>query len=353
MADKTEIAWCDSTFNPWIGCTKVSPACDHCYAQVLMDQRMGRAKWGAGHPRARTSADNWKQPLRWNARGFYACANCGGRNDGRDGMDRDGAGTWKCKSCGSERLNPTRRRVFCASLADVFDNEVPPQWRADLFKLIGDTSNLDWLLLTKRVGNVARMIPFGWQEFGMPPNIWIGATICNQSEADRDVPKLLRVPARVRFLSIEPMLGPIDLRAARALPLRAQLGFGDQVLFDGTLPAVNWVIVGGESGPKARPMHPDWPRSLRDQCASAGVALHFKQHGEWACAGTEPIHPKAARLPGNLCRIETPGQPDRYSAVSYDGRTRYRIERVGKPTAGRLLDGRTHDEFPGADGRKG
>jgi len=286
MATDTKIEWCDSTFNPWIGCTKVSQGCDHCYAERQMDKRLGQVRWGNGQPRLRTSANYWRQPLRWNALGLV-CADCGWRNDNGD---------CPCGQVGAiGKLR--RRRVFCASLADVFDTEVPDGWRADLFSLIRATPNLDWLILTKRIGNVQRCIDsacgragvlgevgsrnasdtwgmlFDWPR-GLPPaNVWLGATVVNQDEAARDIPKLLATPAARRFLSVEPLLGPIDLTFA--MPSRTtQHGLPNRSL--------DWVICGGESGPGARPMNPDWVRSLRDQCRAAEVPFFFKQWGAWA-----------------------------------------------------------------------
>src|SRR5574337_1981837 len=291
MSERTGISWCDSTFNPWYGCTKVSPACDHCYAERLMDKRMHSVQWGAGKPRVRTSAENWRQPLRWNAKRFMQCEDCGWRGE----ADAELVG---CGACGSIELSDTRRRVFCAALADVFDNEVDEAWRQDLFRLILKTPHLDWLVLTKRIGNARSMLasvmcqldPRGKYPFPLP-NVWLGATICNQDEADRDVPKLLATPAAVRFLSVEPMLGPITLPSMRcdhgSVP--GPGGAGGVTCTDcggcgdrgnsGCL-RLHWVICGGESGPHARPMHPDWVRSLRDQCAAAGVAFHFKRSEE-------------------------------------------------------------------------
>jgi len=187
MAENTKIEWADHTFNPWIGCTKVSPACDNCYAEAMMGHRYGRVNWGPGEDRARTGSANWSQPLAWN---------------------RKAAATG------------TRPFVFCASLADVFDNEVPIAWRIELFDLIRSTPDLDWLLLTKRIGNAEKMLDEagGWAGVfsggglrSTLPNVWLGATVANQEEAARDIPKLLATPAAVRFLSIEPMLGRIDL----------------------------------------------------------------------------------------------------------------------------------------------
>jgi len=226
MAETTDISWAHSTFNPWIGCTRVSPGCDHCYAATLMDTRYGRVKWGAGEARQRTKT--WDQPRRWNK-----LAAASGK-------------PW---------------RVFCASLADVYDNEVPAEWRADLFDLIHETPALTWMLLTKRIGNLRSM---HWP----PPSVWLGITVVNQEEADRDIPKLLGAAPQVakRWLSCEPLLGPL-----RLAPYFNRAAADD--------PAVDWVIVGGESGPGARAMNPDWVRDIRVQCADYGVPFHFKQWG--------------------------------------------------------------------------
>jgi len=355
MADTTAIEWCDSTFNPWLGCTRVSPACDDCYAARSTPARTLGVAWGPGEPRHRTSADTWAKPTQWNSRGFYACANCGSRNEGRDATDRDGAGTWACRACGSERLQRVRRRVFCASLADVFDNEVPDQWRVDLFKLIAATPNLDWLLVTKRIGNLARMLG-DWQTVPLLPNIWLGITVVNQAEADRDVPKLLRVPAAVRFLSVEPMLGPVDLERPRPGPDLDQ-GGGQMICQPWLIQSgIDWVICGGESGPKARPMHPDWARSLRDQCAAAGVAFNFKQWGQWVeVDGDKPTRTVrvesdigetlASRCDGfiSLAGEFVRSMDDATTDDPYRG-----LRRIGKKASGRVLDGSTHDGFPGA-----
>lgn len=347
MADKSNIEWTDSTFNPWIGCTKVSPACEHCYAEVSTPSRTRSVKWGAGQPRQRTSAGNWAMPLRWNAKPFYACESCGWRGE----YGEDSTRLRVCLECAG-KLVPARRRVFCASLADVFDNEVPDQWRADLFALIRATPNLDWLLPTKRIGNVDRMIADAvgalprdarsgtGQHNHTPmaewpwPNVWLGATICNQAEADRDIPKLLRVPAAVRFLSVEPMLGFVNLRwewVSRGRPLGGgpMCNLREPWKAPEPAPAVDWVIVGGESGPHARPMHPDWARSLRDQCTAADVPFLFKQWGDWW-----PI----SRTDG---RHELPfGEYDVHSLPPYG------FIRRGKKAAGRELDGFTHNGYP-------
>ena len=227
MGEVPKIEWCDHTFNPWIGCTKVSPACANCYAEAMMDTRYGRVHWGAGEDRSRTSPANWQLPRRWNKQAALA------------GGDRP--------------------YVFCASLADVFDNEVDPRWRYDLFKLIEETPALIWLLLTKRIGNVMKMTDPGAGNRPLPRNAAVGATMANQEEYDRDRMKLWEVKERLEplftFGSFEPMLGPIIL---------------DEY-------APDWIICGGESGKTPREMQPQWPRDLRDGSARFNRAFFMKQ----------------------------------------------------------------------------
>lgn len=367
MAENTKIEWADSTWNPWIGCTKVSPACDHCYAEAQMDTRMGRVEWGSGKPRARTSAAYWRQPLLWNERAdnFRQCGACGWRGDI---IIRAEPIPMPCPKCGAVDHLPARRRVFCASLADWLDNEAPIDWLADLLSLIAATPNLDWLLLSKRIGNwrariaqaedyiATRMlngrgdncgwtIASNWLAGEAPRNVWLGATVVNQVETDRDVPKLLSVPAKVRFLSIEPMLGQIDLR-------RAFFGHCPTHDFPGGFclqrrhPGVQhlgWVICGGESGPHARPMHPDWPRSLRDQCAEAGVPFLFKQWGEWAPRGPESMgYPPVDSVP----RIRLTNRGENGQDLGAKGGDQCWMQRAGKKATGRLLDGVEHNGVP-------
>lgn len=225
MGENSKIEWTKHTFNPWIGCTKVSPACDGCYAEAMMDHRYGRVKWGG--ERKRTSPANWRKPIAWN------------------------------------KAAEGRTYVFCASLADVFDNQVDPEWRHDLFDLIWATPKLTWLLLTKRIGNVAAMTaPASRYPRIWPENAAIGVTIANQEEYDRDIGKLASVKRAFSpiftFASMEPLLGPI--------------------VIDDRAP--DWVIVGGETDQgqhKARASDPDWFRSLRDQCAGIGRAFFMKQ----------------------------------------------------------------------------
>lgn len=294
MSELSNIEWCDSTFNPWVGCTPIAPACDFCYAERWA-KRSGMVQWG-NHPRRRTSAALWRQPLKWQAE----------------------ASAWFA-------LHFRRRRVFCASLADVFDNQVPPEWRADLWALIRATPDLDWLLLTKRPMNIAGMKPAYWDD--LRDRIWLGTTVEDQEHADRNIPHLLGHDSAVRFISVEPMLGPIDLQLHRVDGLAVDslchdCGDRHEGRCEDTL---DWVIAGGESGPHARPSDSRWFRSLRDQCAVAGVPFLFKQWGEWKAA-PEIID---ARGPG-FHRFD-------------DGCW---VQRTGKRAAGRLLDGVQHDGFP-------
>ncbi len=374
MANTTKIQWCDSTFNPWIGCTRVSPACDDCYAARSTPARTRDITWGAGQPRQRTSEGNWKLPLRWNNQEFVQCPACGWRGDWAEADKRHG----RCPECNHlpELYIQARRRVFCASLSDWLDNEVPIEWLVDLLDLIRRTPNLDWLLLTKRIGNWRNRIETAQQHLALsnsavgalrdwiadwlnkkaPANVWLGATVVNQAEADRDIPKLLQVPARIRFLSVEPMLGVIDLANLPSISGIGRhldaLGYDDPTADAGVL---HWIICGGESGPEARPMHPDWVRSLRDQCADAGVPFLFNQCGElvpWSeCYHTfadgsscADLDPDCRRWP-QVARVTQSGGNGRLLNDCDGGCDAY-MQRVGKDIAGNLLDGRQHLEWP-------
>jgi protein gp37 len=226
MAENSKIEWTDHTFNPWIGCTKVSPGCDHCYAEALA-KRYGWAEWGPHGERKRTSEANWRKPRQWA---------------------KAARGTGK------------RPRVFCASLADVFDNQVPEEWRAQLFDMVEETPELDWLLLTKRPENLDRFFPMGvWQ------NVWLGATCEDQERYDRRWPILRDInPTGVHFISYEPAIGPLRLHNGPDQP--------------------DWVICGGESGPGARLMDPNWAAAIKRDCEVAGVYFFMKQ-----MTGKKPI----------------------------------------------------------------
>lgn len=259
MGENSGIEWTHHTFNPWWGCAKVSPGCDHCYAESWANRTGWPDLWGTHAEMAlrRTfdgddSKQHWREPFRWNK---------------------------KAEAAG------VRERVFCASMADVFDNHrAVPEERERLWDVIHKTPHLDWLLLTKRIGNVKRMLPAAWLT-KMPRNVWLGISVVNQEEADRDIPRLFEIPAAVRFLSCEPLLGPIDLEYPPSIwpdgPPRCCSGIDcgcqgkpvDPPLIWG----IHWVIVGGESGHHARPLNELWAHGIRNDCAVHRVPFFFKQ----------------------------------------------------------------------------
>ena len=233
MAEDSKIEWTDHTFNPWIGCTKVSPGCQHCYAETLAG-RYGWAEWGKGNPRKRTSVANWKKPIQWNKQAI-----------------KDG----------------TRPKVFCASLADWLDHEVPIAWFVDLLDLIFECPHIDWLLLSKRVDQwnerMREALEYSdndpliaeWWHGSEPGHILPGTSAEDQKHWDKRVPHLMKIPAKIHFVSAEPLLGPIVMGDHRP----------------------EWLIVGGESGPGARPMDMEWPLSLEEQCGFDKTAFFMKQ----------------------------------------------------------------------------
>lgn len=276
MAKNSSIEWTHHTFNPWWGCHRVSPACDNCYADVWA-RRLGQHLWGARETRRFFGDDHWREPLRWNA---------------------------------EARAQGRHARVFCASMADVFE------WRSDLnehrarlWQLIKQTPNLDWLLLTKRPQHILRMSPWG---HNWPNNVWVGTTVENQRVADLRLPLLLTVPARIRFLSCEPLLGPVNIG-----PWFNRPGYHP----------IDWVIAGGESGAHSRPTHPDWASLLLDQCQRAQVPFHFKQWGHWA--------------PADL--IEGDSNP---TLLRFANERSVTMISAGKKRAGRILEGTTWNGLP-------
>lgn len=297
MGADTKIEWARHTHNPWLGCERLSPACDHCYAADWA-KRYGEAHLWQGQ-RRRTSEQVRRQPYRWNRAALAA---------------------------------GERHRVFCGSLMDVFDNQVPPEWRADLFRTIEATQALDWMLLTKRPQNITKMlaacvepidgdVPFGPLHAWPYPNVWLGTTIEDRKRLV-NADHLRTVPAAVRFLSIEPLLG--------------DLGEID-------LTGIHLVIVGGESGPDARPMHPDWVRSILRQCIAAGVAFFFKQWGEWI-AGEVFSEGKSGGLARHQDGLAHGGKQSHWWSGDCWGGVISTC--VGKKAAGRLLDGVEHNAMP-------
>ncbi len=271
LAKNSRIEWTTHTFNPWWGCVKVSPACKHCYAEAWA-KRVGSRVWGIKAERRFFGDKHWAEPIKWDT----AAAEAG-----------------------------ERPRVFCASMADVFeDRRDLDDARLRLWELIEATPNLDWLLLTKRPELVRKMVPWGQS---WPTNIWLGTTVEDQEWAEERLPHLAEIPAAVRFISAEPLLGPLNI--SRWL--------GEHI---------DWVITGGESGPKARPSSPSWFLDLLNQCMASEVPFHFKQWGDWA--------------PGqglNLAKAR--------ASHAADGTM---MLRVGKKAAGRVLDGAIWDGLPKA-----
>ena len=267
MGDTTKIEWTDHTFNPWLGCTRVSEGCRFCYAETLTT-RYGWAKWGPGQARKRTSTANWKKPLSWN------------RKAESDGI---------------------RRRVFCASLCDIFDHEAPAGAREDLWNLIGNCRALDWQLLTKRPQNIANYLPPDWGYYGWP-HVWLGTTTEDQAAYDIRWPILSAIPAAVHFISYEPAIGPLTT--------------------DGFCTVPDWIIIGGESGNGARTMNPAWARDLVAQCGHPLSIPVF--HKQWGTYWSNPL-------------------------VFELGHTQVHAKRFDPPSNGKgggLIDGRLLREFP-------
>ena len=392
MAENSLIGWTDHTFNAWEGCTKVSPGCANCYAEERA-KRYGSAEWGPNGTRRVKAESGWKEPLKWqreavacNVRPRVFCASLADVFEDWQGLMVDTAGrtVYVCNECGAWRAIED---ICCGPNAHfpLTMNDV----RARLFRLIDATPNLDWLLLTKRPENFARFLPpssSSLVEFaddgpvGVRRNVWLGVTVENQEQADRRIPLLLSTPAKLRFLSVEPMLGPVDLRpkAPDAYSLLGRFygkhGFdpaGMQPAADRVLncfPQIDWVIIGGESGANARPMHPVWARALRDQCKAAGVPFYFKQWGEWC---PSDIAPEPDPVPTTILKgspaecVVMKRPPVSFKVVKPDGGDRLFnvsgrfsgespttgdcwMHKVGKKAAGRLLDGILWDEFPTA-----
>lgn len=311
MGENSKIEWTHHTWNLWRGCTEVSPACDHCYARELAKRNPAvLGQWGPDAPRVLGKEDYRGLPQKWNE---------------------------QAKAAGE------RRRVFSLSMGDWLDEEAPAEWLAELCDMVRMTPWLDWQLLTKRPQNFMRRITEAmvrydvsgqtgvlykwmkdWRDGKPPANVWVGTTVEDQTRAEERIPHLLKIPARVRFLSCEPLLGPIDLVAVRRRI--------------GPLGQNWWVIAGGESGHHARPMHPEWVRGLRDQCEAARVAFFFKQWGEWAPAGFGDAGAKLVRLTGEVGEVRADTCDEVRGSVV--------MRRATKRAAGRRLDGREWSGFP-------
>lgn len=313
MGEHTHISWADHTFNPWIGCMQISPACDGCYALNLMDTRLGRVEFGGPGrgvgTRSRTTPANWRKPLKW---------------------DR------QAKEAG------TRPFVFGGSLMDPFDNAVPAEWRREYFdQVIRPTRNLVWLLLTKRPQNIVPMVEAAG---GLPPNVALGTTAEDQARWDTNVPALIAAQVAFwakgamplfSFVSMEPLLERVLVRTARVTDaIRRNLPQMRYEFFDPLHPhqfeplKLHWIITGGETDQgthKARPMHPQAVRWIRDDCRVTETPFHHKQNGEW------------------VSTLENAGRGD-HQAIELE--RDWWVRRVGKKRAGRTIDGHIHDARP-------
>lgn len=316
MSEKSKIQWTDATWSPTVGCTHVSAGCGHCYAATLASGRLkhlpeyaGLAEHGKFNGTVRPLENRLTLPLKWRK----------------------------------------PRMIFVDSMSDLFHRAVPDDYLAQAFAVMALAEQHTFQVLTKRHGRMRSLLssekfrrdvataasdrmgepPFDpcptfnrvFDEWPLP-NVWLGVSTEDQRWANIRIPALLDTPATIRFVSAEPLLGPIDFAEWIIEPTGA----------------LDWVIVGGESGRGARPMHPDWARSIRDQCVTAGVAFHFKQWGQWSPGNVYYDNDHSV----NLLLDGTEYTPDRMQ----DFEQIANLRRVGKKTAGRELDGRTWDEFP-------
>jgi protein gp37 len=321
MGANSKIKWTDHTFNPWIGCTKVSVGCRNCYAKTSDDRHLfGQiSHWGPGAPRRRTSESNWREPIRWAKRAQAA---------------------------------GVREKVFCASQADVFDAEAPEGAQRDLFNLIHMTSDwLDWLLVTKRPERIHTVMEaaYLWPEWFLDHRCWLLTSTENQDAADKRVPSLLEIPAAVHGVSAEPLLGLIRFDRIGEEIEGYLNALAAVVHCDGrgtkSITGLDWVICGGESGHGARPMNPAWARSLRDQCKVTGTAFFFKQWGEFAPIES-PIGNAGDVVRGQRQLVQLDGTHFNKLFLEDVPAGAQWMERQGKKDAGSLLDGQEHKAFP-------
>jgi protein gp37 len=328
---KTSIEWTDASWNPIVGCTEVSPGCANCYAARLAATRL------TNHPDYKGLAVIHENVSHWAA------------DEHKPFSTQEHFLTERPVRFLSERLEEPLhwrqpRRIFVCDMGDLFHESVPDKWIDDVFATIMKRHpeaekrvEHTYQILTKRVARMQKYFSgWGWWKNRPMPNVWLGVSVENQHFADERIPLLLDTPAVVHFISAEPLLGPVDLDSERKDGLHA-LGCGD--VSHKSLQmcrGLDLVICGGESGPNARPMHPDWARSLRDQCQAASVPFFFKQWGEWAPIPNEPFKTEKYRWVA----------ADGSNAGNVHGVKAQCMAKIGKKKAGRLLDGREWSEFP-------
>ncbi len=318
---KTKIEWATDSWNPIVGCSKVSPGCVNCYAERMAVRlaAMGQEKY-----KAVTDGKGWNGNLFFGPNSIFVPMH------------------WK-----------KPRRVFVNSMGDTFHKATDIEFLDSIFTVVDQCPQHQFLFLTKRPENMKAY--FDSRQSFLFPNVWLGVTICNQAEANEKIPLLLKVPAAVRFVSIEPMLGPVDLTDIideetenyedYINALDCDVSAKDDLKYNGN--TLDWVICGGESGPGARPMYPDWVRSLRDQCKAADVPFLFKQWGEYT-PDTAWVRPKKIE-PHQVRYVYSDGQFREIGKCQLiEGRYDFVLmHKAGKHRAGRTLDGVIHDEYPG------
>ena len=346
MADNSHIEWTDATWNPVTGCSIVSPGCTNCYAMKLAGTRLRNHPSRKGLTTASKSGPVWNGTVRFNEEWLLQPL------------------SWK-----------KPRMIFVCAHGDLFHEDVPDEWIDQVFAVMALTTQHTFQVLTKRskrmrdyvnslhnsralasiVAELLRESELGPRAMTLArtiPNVWLGVSVERQKEADERIPDLLATPAAVRFISAEPLLGPLDLNN---VPSFADLHQGLDYRIDAlsgmyksgivrlcaTAPKLDWVIVGGESGDGARAMHPDWARALRNECEAAGVAFFFKQWGNWAPSTPEQAtgNPRSGwkALSGNVLPKAAELYPNAGAAF---------VEHMLKATAGRLLDGVEHNGMP-------
>jgi len=335
---KSKIEWCDRTWNPVTGCTQISPGCANCYAKRMTERFAG--PWGLDtkNPFAvKLHPEKLEEPLRWK--------------------------------------KPSK--VFVCSMSDLFHEDVPFSFIEGVFEVMEEACQHTFLVLTKRPARMASFMAWYEKECSDPSvgmfwnvakNIWIGVTAENQEQADKRIPILLQIPAAKRFVSVEPMLGPVNLndyeqgRSRFTCHNNCNKESEETCLsYENTgkcFKGIDWVICGGESGPNARPMHPDWARGLRDQCKAAGTPFMFKQWGEWAPYINEEkfTHDQDQSSRNEQYYVNPDGTTGSCWLYDEDGTwTNWTgdpkedccvVSRVGKKAAGRLLDGELWDQYP-------
>jgi len=310
---KTRIEWTEYSWNPVSGCTPISEGCQNCYAKRMANRLRGRCGYPADDPfRVTLHPERLGEPLRWKE----------------------------------------PRRVFVCSMGDLFHEDVPRWMRFEVMDIILQAKQHTFLILTKRPANMKEFFEWYYSKAGRTietiKNLWLGVTAENQQRADERIPILLQITAAVRFVSVEPMLGPVDLSLSDGVDLSMSVGTGLKPGKSYLINSLDWVICGGETGPNARPMHPDWVRNLRDQCQASGVSFFFKQWGEWA-----PYRPSTA----GYASPDGPSLPEgcaskRKLMWGWEFKNHEEFPkwmaavRIGKKAAGRLLDGRMWDEIP-------